>query len=304
MTVYYFNNKSPGAPAMPSYNTNGSFIPVLDFCLVTGMGWEKVYSGTNTATYRAPTGNRYYLGVDDNQGTSGRTYFRGFKTVTTPGTAESSGTNPFPTNSLKSGGESSQIRGNPNYDWNFVSNGKIFYFVTSKAGTWAYTWSFIVFGDFISYVTNDTGNTLLSNEDMRYYNRSYDSLTNGRVNLAISYLNTGTAVPGGIMPTFWQNANNTGSGILGRDSSSLTVPNSITGKLHLGRIEVCELAGFRGKLPGIYVPLDYKPFTSGAIVTDSGTGKTFLFTDIGTQDTISPDHGQIALEISDTWETY
>mgnify|MGYP000538869411 CR=1 FL=1 len=60
ITVLRYNNNgtSAGAPALSG--SAGSLITVLDFCLVTTLGWTKT-AGTNNGIYRAPTGNRRYL---------------------------------------------------------------------------------------------------------------------------------------------------------------------------------------------------------------------------------------------------
>jgi hypothetical protein len=56
-------------------------IAVLDFALVTGKGWSKVFSGTNKAVYRAPQGNRFYLRVDDTGATGATARVRGHVTM-------------------------------------------------------------------------------------------------------------------------------------------------------------------------------------------------------------------------------
>ena len=63
-------------------------------------GWEKVYTGTNTAVYRSldVTGSRHYLRVDDTGTMVARV--RGYESMTDVGT----GTGPFPTDALLSGG--------------------------------------------------------------------------------------------------------------------------------------------------------------------------------------------------------
>ena len=78
MAIYYYTNTSPGAPTLTG--AAGSLITLLDWLLVTNLGWTKEFSGTNLASYRAATGNRFYLGVDDTTALYSRV--RGFATMT------------------------------------------------------------------------------------------------------------------------------------------------------------------------------------------------------------------------------
>ena len=63
-------------------------------------GWDKVFTGTNTAVYRSAdvTSPRHYLRVDDTGTTAARV--RGYESMTDVDT----GTGPFPTDALMSGG--------------------------------------------------------------------------------------------------------------------------------------------------------------------------------------------------------
>ena len=73
----------------------GSLITALDAALVTGQGWTKT-AGTNEAAYRAPSGNRLYLYVNDTAVvTAKEARITGYETVASVGPI--SGTNPFPT---------------------------------------------------------------------------------------------------------------------------------------------------------------------------------------------------------------
>lgn len=95
---FYLTNNSPGAPSLT--NAAGSLINVLDWALdigAPGAYWEKVYTGTNVAVYRATTGQRYYLRVDDNIGQVARMI--GYETMSDVDT----GTEPFPTSGSGTG---------------------------------------------------------------------------------------------------------------------------------------------------------------------------------------------------------
>lgn len=79
-----------GAPLLR--NVAGDLIAVLDWALdvASGTHWQKVYTSTNKAVYRATTGQRYYLRVDDTGTTLA--VVRGYATMT----AVDTGTGIFP----------------------------------------------------------------------------------------------------------------------------------------------------------------------------------------------------------------
>lgn len=85
-----------GAPVLN--NAAGSLIALLDYVLVTGTGWSKVFSGVDKAVYRAPAGRRFYFRVDDSAGATARIV--GYEAMTDVDT----GTNPFPTAVQSAGG--------------------------------------------------------------------------------------------------------------------------------------------------------------------------------------------------------
>ena len=71
-TSRIFTSLDAGAPVV--HGAVGSLINVLDAVLVNGygstpsLGWTKEFSGTNKAVYRAPSGTRRYVRVDDSIG--------------------------------------------------------------------------------------------------------------------------------------------------------------------------------------------------------------------------------------------
>src|ERR1043166_1591690 len=72
----------------------GSLITALDAALVTGQSWTTPFTGTNKKAYRAPSGNRLYLRVqDDAPVTAKEARITGYETMSDVDT----GTNPFPT---------------------------------------------------------------------------------------------------------------------------------------------------------------------------------------------------------------
>jgi hypothetical protein len=100
----FFTSDDAGAPAL--YGAAGRLIAVLDWLLVTKGGWAKPYTGTNLATYRSATGNRFYMRVDDTQATYSR--LRGYRAMT----GISAGSNLFPDTTLC-----------PSASWGIVKSG-------------------------------------------------------------------------------------------------------------------------------------------------------------------------------------
>lgn len=110
-------------PIPPYSGTPGSLIEILDYLLVTVMGWTKEFSGTNLAAYKQPAGsNGYYLRIDDTNATYARAV--GYETMSDINT----GTNMFPDTTQFPGGF---YINKPEYSYQrhlikFVSNGTYF----------------------------------------------------------------------------------------------------------------------------------------------------------------------------------
>lgn len=95
MTTGFNILRSSDAGAPTLNGTAGSMIGVLDALLEIGGSapyWEKVFTGTNKAAYRALNGERYYLRVDDSAAQYAAV--RGFATMSDVDT----GTGQFPNN--------------------------------------------------------------------------------------------------------------------------------------------------------------------------------------------------------------
>lgn len=61
-----------GAPAING--VSGQLIVVLDYILVTRLGWTKEFTGTYKAVYRPSAGNRLFYHIDNSTGNSGTGY--------------------------------------------------------------------------------------------------------------------------------------------------------------------------------------------------------------------------------------
>ena len=295
MTIHYLTNATAvGAPTLTG--AAGSLIALLDYLLVTTLGWTKAFSGTNTASYHKGSifGNDYYLGVDDSATLNTRV--RGFKTMTAAGVSEGSGTEPFPTDTLLSGGlyvfksaDTTTAR-----TWRFASDGTIFY-LSIKAQNY---YNLFCFGDIVSYKAADGCNTFIAADTTAnaYAPSSTVGVSSTYMSagnyLSKNYTLTGGAVLAGkvIDGTYGQTAG------MPFGYSGVAYPSPIEGGLLMCRTQVSEAVSLRGLLPGIWNPLHAKPLVDGDTFAGTGTltGRTFVAHDVGAS-------GQLIIETSDTW---
>lgn len=155
MPVTVYKSTDTSAPVLTGLA--GALITVLDAILVTGYGtkaaagWGKAFTGTNLAAYRAPSGARHYLRVDDSaSGTHAagkEAFLRAFEAMT----AISTGTMPFPTTTQLASG--CFVRKSITADatarpWVCVADERTFYFFADSGDYSGYA-SFM-FGEFFS----------------------------------------------------------------------------------------------------------------------------------------------------------
>lgn len=319
MAIYIYRSTDASAPVLSG--SAGALIGVLDACLVNGygskaaVGWSKAYSGTNLASYRAPSGNRLYLGVNDTGTNSAR--IRGFHAMSAAGVDIASGTNPFPTDVQFSGGlyiYKSDAATAASRPWWLISDGKIFYlFVDSyNNNSWL---SGYAFGDFPSYKTSDVYNTILigNNGPSSTANMTMGVL-NGQSGLTIvghymaqRYDGLVNSVAFGKIPMRGCN-NIVGIGYNYSSYPSMIYPDPLTGGMILSPIYIDEVSAssgsygvLRGRLPGIWSPCHPTPMVTGGTITGTaGTdiaGRTF--------ECVSMFNGSygynVLVETSDTW---
>ena len=299
MTVTMRTNSSTSAPTLNG--AAGSLIAVLDYCLTDatyGVGWSKAYTGSNVAAYRAPSGNRHYLGVDDS--TTLNTRMRGFETMTAAGVAVASGTGPFPTDAQQSGGDYFYKSSDTTTarSWLFLSDGKSFYF-SCQAGGSVTTQNLMFFGEFESYKSGDAYNTMLMAESS---GASYSSgyalgstavATQGGHYVARAFTQLGGSTTCGKASDYIRGA----GGQMG--NNGVAYPAPLEGGLLLGVVLVTEpTGGVRGRMPGFWNILHNKPLTNDDTFSGSGTltGKSFITRNLATT-------YQCCLETSNTWYT-
>lgn len=294
MTVYIKKSTDVGAPSLTQ--AAGSLITLLDFLLVTTMGWTKPYTGTNKAAYRMPAGtNQFYLRVDDSTANTARVeMFESMSGVDT-------GSGDFPTTAQISGGlYIDKASASATRAWNFYSNGKYCYLFIQQDGT---NWWLTRWGDFESYKTGDAYNTDIAGQT---------AANNATINAALAYRSVGETPAGNFVArpytqvgsslavrgnTDWTRCNaGSSTGVL-MGSVGLTYPSPIEGGLHLAPVWVGEAsANYRGLIPGLWAPCHVKPLVHGDTFAGVGnlSGRTFEAVNVGST-------GQVFIETSDTW---
>jgi hypothetical protein len=294
-----FNGTTSSAPNLTGIA--GSLISVLDFCLVTTLGWTKDYSATNKAAYRAPAGNRFLLWVDDSTGQNARwSGFEAMSAITPTGTGQ------FPTSAQVSGGlfafksSANDATARP---WLFVSNGKIFYLLWQYSGSSA-TGQGMAFGDFTSYKGSDAFNVAAIGDiasgatttSIRIGNVAITMAALSGHYIARTHAQTGTSI----------NVGKAGNVLYANGATELgaggcTYPTPADGGLILSPVWLFEstTVGLRGHLPGFWSPCHARALTCGDTFSgETGTaldGKTFEVFNLG-------NNGQVCLETTDTWD--
>jgi hypothetical protein len=311
MTVRVYYSTDASAPALTG--VAGSFIAVLDACLVNGYGakaaagWTKPFSGTNLAVYRGSTGNRFFFRVDDTAGQTIR--HRGYETMSDVNT----GTGLFPTEAQFTGGlwlYKSVAANSTARPWIMVATEQNFYFFADPGSTAQFisNYTSMFFGNIVSYKSGDAYNTLICGPvATSIINSHLITLVNTlQTTCPGHYITRNYAQIGGSVTAnkYQGDAPRAGSSIvIGSPSSNLQFPNPITGTLDISPIFVAEnnLVVVRGLLPGMWAPLhNYLVLNNGETFTGTGemAGKTFLLINVMQGD---GQQGRVAMEISDTW---
>lgn len=159
MTTGFYIRRSSDSGAAVLSGQAGALLGVIDDLLQIGTTdalWDKVYTGTNKAVYRAQNGDRFYLRVDDSNAQYGAV--RGYATMSDVDT----GTSVFPTTTqqtnwswFKSNTANSTAR-----TWVGVATDRFFLLLVS--GGWGGTGQDLYFfGDIKKSLASDVGATVL-----------------------------------------------------------------------------------------------------------------------------------------------
>lgn len=318
MTATIYRSTDASAPVLSG--SAGTLVNVLDACLVNGYGskaaagWAKPFSSTNIACYRAATGTRMYLRVDDTSAQEAR--ISGYEAMT----GASAGSGQYPNSAQLPGGlfvrksETSDATARP---WVVVATGTCFYFlVQSNSTDWTVSTSTsslsgqFFFGDLISYKPGDQYHSLIIGATSTGTDRG----NLGNIQKSSSF----TAISGHYMPRNHLQIGgsiqvakiiisdfSTASTVIGSSSTYPIFPDSVSGGMLLSPMVVAEGSdtgsrfAIRGLLPGLWAPLHNMPMNHADVLDGSGdmSGKQFLLFNTSTSSAL----GRAALEISNTW---
>lgn len=315
MAVRIYQWDDAGAPELTG--TAGSFIAVLDACLVNGYGskpaagWSKPFSGTNSAAYRASGGTQAYLYVIDKSTTAAQ--LLGFMAMSGLGV----GDDPFPTSAQSSTGSYfyKSAAGTTPRPWVLVADSKRFYLFGASAQTAAEGMQAssnlnsnhaVFFGDIVSYVPFDAYHAALMSSSSSVGTSGHfgtidlggDIASNGH-HIARDCTQTGSALA--VCKTASGRAS---TGTIGAAGGPYPSPSH--GGMDLEPVFVNEPATrtTRGHMPGLWNPIHTRPGTPMDTFTGkSGTpmaGKTFIILPVVNSSVTGKGH--CCLEISDTWE--
>ena len=313
VTVYRWDD--PDAPVL-SNPSAGSLIGVLDACLVngytgkSGAGWTKAFSGTKLAAYRQGAGSMCYLRVYDGTGTF-KVRMRGYESMTDIDT----GGNPFPTTTQLASGVYAAIGTSTtpaNKPWIVVADNKRFYLWVGASLTTAVdiststTWqALFFFGDIISFRPGDTYCCQIMGSDSASNGTERFGLAGALTSvIAGSFIARDAAQAAGSVNNskYFDYHGSSSSPTMG-STACAAYPDPVSGGINLSRIHVSNGAtvrGIRGRLPGVFAPLNALPGNNGDTFSGVGDldGRTFILLDCGS----STIRCRVALETSDTWD--
>lgn len=317
MAVTIYQSSDASAPVLSGQV--GAWIGVLDACLVNGYGakgaagWAKAFTGTNLAAYRAASGNRLYLAVDDTNAQEAR--FVGYETMS----AVTTGTNPFPTTAQVSGGmymRKSETANSTARPWVLIASDTGFMFFPDSNGTlWTTDPGTIgksgdmYFGDLVSFKPSDAygtiiiGATATSNSLSNFGRKSQQGVLLWAADAGHYLARNQAQSVGSIACSKWCPMVNSPSAIMGNDNMS-PYPDTVSGGMLISPILISETNGgtnqlVRGRLPGVWAPCHNLPAAHADTMTGSGdtSGKSFLIASVYVGST----KGRAILETSNTW---
>lgn len=303
--MYAFSSASSGAPQLNGLP--GSLVAILNYCLVTGMGWTSPYTATNQAAYRQPAGsNGFYLNVDDSIGQNAR--ICGFETMS----AILTGANQFPSVGATSAGGGyfykSVTADTVSRPWNFWSNGKCFHFYYGSSGTVSGSTLnpgqgiIFTFGDFPSFKAGDAFNTYIITENGASQNAAYApvhysmsaNFQTGHTSYS-SVVRPNTQIGTAIEPSRWVDIPG-GSSPNYLGTGNIPYPAPIDGGINISKVYLGDTnAGRRGVIPGFW-SWQHNSFLN-CYDTFNGAGalagRTFIV--------LYQNVGHYIIETSDTW---
>jgi hypothetical protein len=286
--------------------------------LVTGEGWTKPYSGTNTAVYQQAAGNQFYLWVNDNApsvATDAR--IRGYEVMSS---ADDSGTGPFPTATQFGNGifcRKSNTANGTTRNYKIFADDRTAYVFIKTGDSDADYYSSMYFGDYYSYMGAEGYRTAIAAKNTENSsNEYYDMLTYFVYGL-------GDTSAGSRNPYCARGYTGLGSAVnlelTGDVASDPGVKHSLSGRIVFpsgdGRVYAARVRLFDRTTGGLYTPRGYlrgfwqflHPYnsvTDGDTINGTGTlsGRTFEFV-FRSGAGASGHPGVYMIETSDTLDT-
>lgn len=291
MTIHIKDSTVAGAPIMCA--TAGALIGVLDWFLVTELGWTKEFSNSTTgAAYRPPTGNRFYYQFD--HALTYQTEMRSFVSMT-DWNAGSGGT---PTSTVYCPNRNTTIADSTPLAYTLISDGTFVILLLYQGNTTG-GYAFITFGDIISYLPEDNFASVLAGTS------GNTSPSSGHTNDTSAQAHRKLVRAADQLEAQKSFGYSTASTLLQSHlgSGDVLYPNEVTGGLVLFPILVVETSPnvIRGRLPGILSPTRVSTLLAGTTFNGTGdlAGRTYKVFSLGGSSTL----GKIAIETSDTWRT-
>ncbi len=254
-------------------------------------GWEKAFSGTNKAVYRALSGTRFYLRIDDTAGALARVV--AYEEMTGVDT----GTNPFPTNSQVSGGH--YFSKLTPFWWKLFCDHKTLYlFAHHHNPGWdgnEFAFNDIGFGDFNSFKTADAYAAVLTGTKannvcgLTYVGAPVDGR---RVSARASDGSTLSVINGSYLPQ-----SNLTTAVIGLTAKN-AYPNPASGGLVAVPYPIWDSGPYwRGNFRGLYSPM-HSLMTDRTIETTADGRVLFVYNicyDYG------PLYAQAAFDLTGPW---
>lgn len=317
MAVTIYQSSDASAPVLSGQV--GALIAVIHACLVTGYGalsaagWAREFTGTNQAVYRAASGNRLRLALDDTNAQECRAV--GYETMS----AVTTGTNPFPTTAQVSGGlfiRKSETANSTARPWVLIASDTGFMFFPDSNGTlWTTDPAALgcsgqfYFGDLVSYKPSDAYGTIIigaivtSTSNGNFARKSQQGVSTWAADNGHYLARNQAQSVGSIQCSKWAPMEGGVGTVMGLTAVS-PYPDTVTGGMLISPILISETNGgtgmlIRGRLPGVWNPCHALPATHADTMTGSGdtSGKSFLIATVYTTST----KGRAVLETSNTW---
>lgn len=266
VTATTFDITVTGTPATPATGTIT--------CVVAPADWTKAYSGTNKAAYRAPSGNRLFLRVqDDNPNADSNTSAntRGYETMTGIDT----GTGLFPTLGQLAKGivinksSTSDATARP---WLAFSDGYSFHFFYAYNASYPTLYSSFYFGDPVSEMSSDPFGVLIFGQrtlgGVPWTDLDHNMISGNSSSIAAQpghyfcrlFSQVGGAVGAGKLGNVAAGGINIGQGIL-------TYPSPANNSLYVGPLYVSDTSCIRAQIKSIWQPFHTRPLGHGNYIS-------------------------------------